>query len=106
METITWNSLHPVQQAILLAMDVYEENNNIQNRTYKVRRLIDFSNNLFHMDEDDFIEALYSMARDGELVFHHGNVGFVSDGQLVYPGALPEYVEVSLTDYAKSIISR
>lgn len=105
MEKPTWNSLHPVQQAILLAMDVYEENNNIQNRTYKVRRLIDFANNLFHMDEDDLIEALYSMARDGELVFHQGNVGFVSDGQ-VYPGALPEYVEVSLTDYAKSIISR
>lgn len=106
METITWNSLHPVQQAILLAMDVYEENNNIQNRTYKVRRLIDFANDLFQIEEDELIEALYSMARDGELVYHQGNVGVVSDGQLISPGALPEYVEVSLTDYAKSIISR
>ena len=53
METITWNSLHPVQQAIPLAMDVYEENNNIQNRTYKVRRLIDFANDLFHIEEDE-----------------------------------------------------
>ena len=106
MEKTTWNALHPVQQAILLAMDVYEENNNIQNRTYKVRRLIDFANNLFHMDEDELIEALYSMARDGELVKPQGNVGLVRDGCLVSPGARPEFVEVSLTDYAKTIISK
>ena len=105
METITWNSLHPVQQAILLAMDVFEENNNIQDRTYKVRRLLDFANNLFHMDEEDLIASLYSMARDGELVRSQGNVGMARDGRLVSPGARPEFVEVALTDYAKTIIA-
>lgn len=34
MEKLIWNSLNPVQQAIILAMDAYEESNNIQKRTY------------------------------------------------------------------------
>lgn len=102
MEKTVWTSLHPVQQAILLAMAEYEEKTH-PGGTYKVRRLMDYCATLFTLDADEFTRALYGMAAEGAFVRHQGNIGKHEGGKEVSPGALPELVEVALTEQGKQL---
>ena len=95
-----------LQKKILLQMAEYEKEKHISGHTYKVRKLINFSMEQSYFDEYDFIDALYSMARDGVLVQHCRNVGGWWDEDGSVRGARPEYDEVALTKEAYMRIRR
>lgn len=88
-----------IQLEIIRLMGEYEKEYNTNGRTYKVRRLIDYSEGLSRLDEETFVNELYWMARNGHYVRAQGNVGSNTDPSENV--AKPEYVEVALTDIAK-----
>ena len=80
---------------ILLLMKSYEKENNIQGRTYNVRKLINYSSSLCQIEETEFVRLLYQLACEGKFVNHHGNVGW---NTALENAIAPEYVEVSLSE--------
>lgn len=88
-------SLTEDQMLILLLMKSYEKENNIQGRTYNVRKLINYSSSLCQIEETEFVRLLYLLAYEGKFVNHHGNVGW---NTALENAAAPEYVEVSLSE--------
>ena len=99
---IHWYDMTPNQQAVLLAMDRYEKENNVNGHAYKARKLFDFSRKCFRLDEYTFSQTLYKMAQAGAYVISQGNVG---SAFYDLEGADLSYVEVALTDDGKVLVS-